>query len=139
MNEVRKERTGWRDEELSLRHRRYGIDCPAVDVDFLLIEYDHGTPSALVEYKNEHAKKQCLAHPSYHAISDLASRAGIPALFCRYKDDFSVWRVTPLNEEAKKYVSPNTDMTEQEWVRLLYKIRGYDVPQSVLDGIHVEF
>ena len=33
---VRAERTHWRDEALSERHRLWGYDCPAVDVDFLL-------------------------------------------------------------------------------------------------------
>jgi hypothetical protein len=60
------ERTGWRDEELSLRHRLYwGRDCPAVDVDFMLsdapemfddnfrlVEYYHSKPKALIEYKH---------------------------------------------------------------------------------------
>jgi len=30
------ERTGFRDEALSRRHREWGINCPAVDVDWLL-------------------------------------------------------------------------------------------------------
>ena len=37
MAEVRPERTGWRDEKLSQRHRMWGWDCPAVDIDFLLL------------------------------------------------------------------------------------------------------
>lgn len=138
MPEVRNERTGWRDEGLSNRHRMWGWDCPAVDLDFLMLEYDRGKASAIVEYKNEHAKKQSFAHPTYQAMADLADRAGIPALFCRYKDDFSLWRVTPLNDEAKKYVAANTDLTEKEWVRLLYRIRGHEVPQKVLDGMDIE-
>ena len=56
MPEVRAERTGWRDEELSQEHRKWGFDCPTVDIDFLMLEYDTGRASALVEYKNEHAK-----------------------------------------------------------------------------------
>ena len=55
MPEVRAERTGWRDEGLSQEHRKWGFDCPA-------FEYDTECASALVEYKNEHAKIQ---YPSY--------------------------------------------------------------------------
>lgn len=32
--QVRKERTEWRDLSLSKRHRRWGWDCPAVDLGF---------------------------------------------------------------------------------------------------------
>lgn len=45
------ERTGWRDQEISERHRTWGFNCPAVDVDFMLIEYDEGVPVAIIDYK----------------------------------------------------------------------------------------
>lgn len=138
MPEVRQERTGWRDEALSRRHRRWGWDCPAVDLDFLFLEYDHGRASAIVEYKNEHAAPQYASHPTYQAMIDLGNRAGIPVLACRYADDFSQWKVTPLNHEARKYIPNRVTLSEQEWVRLLYRIRGYEVPQAVLDAIYTE-
>ena len=138
LREVRSERTGWRDAALSARHRRWGWDCPAVDLDFLFLEYDRGKAVAIVEYKNEHAAPQYKSHPTYQALIDLADRAGIPALAVRYKDDFSEWKVVPLNEIAKQYVKKRITMTEKEWVALLYRMRGYDAPQQLLDGIDVE-
>lgn len=138
MPEVRQERTGWRDEALSRRHRRWGWDCPAVDLDFLFLEYDRGKASAIVEYKNEHAAPQYASHPTYQAMIDLGNRAQIPVIACRYSDDFRTWRVTPLNKPARQFLPQRVVLTEQEWVKLLYTIRGYDVPQSVLDGIDVE-
>lgn len=51
------ERTGWRDEAISARHRRWGYNVPAVDLDFPLIEYDRGVCKAIIDYK--HIK----AHP----------------------------------------------------------------------------
>ena len=138
MREVRQERTGWRDEALSQRHRRWGWDCPAVDLDFLMLEYDHGKASAIVEYKNEHAAPQYASHPTYQAMIDLGNRAGIPVIACRYADDFSSWKVTPLNDKAKEYIPTRKEMKEPDFVSLLYRLRGYDVPQSVLDGISVE-
>lgn len=138
MPEVRKERTGWRDEALSRRHRRWGWDCPAVDLDFLFLEYDHGKASAIVEYKNEHAAPQYASHPTYQAMIDLGNKADIPVIACRYADDFSWWRAVPLNEKAKEFISDRQDLSEEEWVRLLYRIRGYNVPQDVLNGINVE-
>lgn len=139
MPEVKRERTGWRDEALSQRHRTWGWDCPAVDLDFLFLEYDRGKASAIVEYKNEHAAPQYASHPSYQAMIDLGNKAGIPVIACRYADDFKWWRVTPLNGIAKKFTpSGTTELDEKGWVKLLYKIRGYDVPLSVLDGMDVE-
>ena len=104
MREVRPERTGWRDEALSRRHRRWGWDCPAVDLDFLFLEYDHGKASAIVEYKNEHAAPQYASHPTYQAMIDLGDRAGVPVIACRYSDDFSEWKAVPLNETAKQFL-----------------------------------
>lgn len=138
MPDVRPERTGWRDEALSRRHRRWGWDCPAVDLDFLFLEYDRGKASAIVEYKNEHAAPQYASHPTYQAMIDLGNRANVPVLACRYSDDFSTWKVTPLNTVARQHVPERVTLDEAGWVRLLYKIRGYDVPQDVIDGINVE-
>ena len=94
----RNERTGWRDEALSQRHRRYGWDCPAVDLDFLLLEYDHGKASAIIEYKNEHAPIQYASHPTYQALIDLGNRADLPVIAARYTTDFSKWKITAIVE-----------------------------------------
>ena len=138
MPEVRQERTGWRDEGLSQRHRRWGWDCPAVDIDFLMLEYDNGKASALVEYKNEHAKPQYVSHPTYQAMINLGDRAGIPVIACRYSDDFSKWRVVPLNTKAREFIPERVDLDEAGWVRLLYKIRGREISDDILEGMKIE-
>lgn len=125
MPEVRKERTGWRDQGLSERHRKWGYDCPLIDLDFVMLEYDRGRATALVEYKNEHAKTQHSSHPSYRALIGLGNDANLPVFACRYADDFSWWRVVPLNMHAKKYVSEPRTMTEWEWVTVLCNTRGW--------------
>ena len=138
MPNVREERTGWRDERLSRRHRRWGWDCPAVDVDFLMLEYDRGKAVALVEYKHERAEKQFATHPSYQAMIDLGDRGQIPVFACRYSDDFSNWRVVSLNGLAKRWVAASADMTEREWVTLLYAIRGRAPESSLWESLQVE-
>jgi len=62
-----------------------------VDVDFLMVEFDRGRVCCLVEYKNEMAAPQYASHPSYRALIDLADRASIPVVACRYAADFSWW------------------------------------------------
>ena len=132
--QVKQERTGWRDLELSLRHRKWGWDLPAVDLDFLFLEYDRGKAVAIVEYKHEHATPQHATHPTYQAMIDLGTRASIPVFACRYKSDFTQWNIVPLNNEAKEWM-PNGRMllTERQWVTFLYKIRGYDLPQAIFN------
>ena len=84
MQPVKQERTGWRDLRLSQRHRRWGWDCPAVDLDFLFLEYDRGKAVALVEYKHEQAAPQYASHPTYQAMIDLGNRASVPVFAARY-------------------------------------------------------
>ena len=67
-NGVRAERTGWRDQALSDRHREWGFNCPSVDLDFLMVEYNIGLPVALVEYKNERAWMPDFRHATYRAL-----------------------------------------------------------------------
>lgn len=138
MQSVRQERTGWRDEALSLRHRQWGFDCPAVDIDFLLCEYDSGKVSGLIEYKNEHANLQYASHPTYRALIDLGNKADIPVIACRYSDDLSKYRGIPLNECAKKFIPERKDFDEVGWVTLLYKIRGREMPYELLEKMNIE-
>lgn len=146
MREVRAERTNWRDEKLSRRHREWGWDCPAVDIDLLMVEYDRGRAAAIVEYKNEHAKKQTMKKMSanYKALIDLGNRADVPVFTCRYSDDLTQYRVTPLNKAALFFArnqgfftetQKQAIMSEETWVTFLYAIRGRAVPQKVLDTI----
>lgn len=123
------ERTGWRDAALSDRHHKWGFDCPATDLDFLLVEYDHGKVRALVEYKHELAEPQYPNHPTYVAVKDLADRAGVPFLAVRYTGDFSRFICTPLNDLAKNYFpSGPENLSEVEFVAVLYAIRDRRIP-----------
>lgn len=137
MLEVRKERTGWRDLSLNERHREWGYDCPAVDVDQMFIEYDRAIPKALVEYKNEHAAPQRMNGTSYKALVALGNMAGLPVFFVRYADDFSWFRVYPMNALATDYVNFDyLDMSECEYVDLLYRIRGTPCPLAIRSELH---
>jgi len=128
MRAVRQERTGWRDERISKRHKQWGWNCPALDIDFLLLEYDEGKAVALVEYKHEDAQVVRLGHPSVRAVVDLADRASLPAFVVRYADDFTWWYPTPLNQRARELLPEARMTTEAEWVEILYRCRGRDLP-----------
>ena len=44
----------------------------------------------------------------------------------------------PLNHLAKSSLPQRVTMTERQWVAFLYRLRGYEAPPELLDGIGVE-
>ena len=62
------ERSGWRDADMSRRHRRYGFDCPGVDLDFVVVEYHLALPVAIMDYKPLSATSTPTAHPNTNPL-----------------------------------------------------------------------
>ena len=135
---VTQERTGWRDEGISRRHRKWGVGCTAVEFDFLLLEYEFGRPCAIVEYKNEHAEIQYASDPRYKALISIGNSAKIPVLACRYSDDYSRYTTVQLNEYEKKYIPERKTVDELGWITLLYEIKGYEVTPEFLENMKIE-
>lgn len=106
------------------------------DIDFLCCEYDDCKAVGLFEYKSQHAPQQFVNAPQYRTLVDLGNRAALPVFAVRYADDFSWWKATPLNSRAKEILKKQTTLTEQQFVRLLFHLRGRTAPQSVLDGLN---
>ena len=108
----------------------------------MFLEYDKGEPIAIVEYKHENAATVNASHPTYQAMIKLGTRAGIPVFVCRYKGDFSLWVVTPLNNMAVKLLDAKpttpTKMTEKQWVQFLYRIRGYEAPEAMFSYANIK-
>jgi len=129
--QVRPERSGWRDIGVLLRHRAYGFDCPATDID-LLVEFDNASPVALIELKSWKANLRNTSKSTYHALARLGDRAGIPAFVVVYASDYSTFIVAPLNSIAKKIFSRPRKLTETEYVTFLYRLRGRKPPTEVL-------
>lgn len=121
---VKPEKTGKRDLALNNRHRTWGWNVPAEDIDFL--EYDNKKAVALVEYKKENAPRVFLkTDANLSALRDLADRAGLPAFVVRYAIDFNWWTVRALNKIAKSIVpEPLIRIPESKYVEFLYSIRG---------------
>lgn len=127
------ERTGWRDARLSRRHRSWGPDLPAVDIDFLLAEYDHADPRALIEYKHQWAAPVAPSSPGLQVVSRLADRADLPAFVVRYSGDLSQYRVRALSEGAASIISEPEEMSEAEYVDFLHLLRGRIPPSQRKD------
>lgn len=133
------ERTGWRDAELSARHRIWGVDCPAVDLDFLMVEYNAGLPAAILEYKHFKAQEVQQLHPTYRALTALADKAELPFLIVRYWPGIWAFRVQPINELARKIYGDGMDLTEHRFVASLYHIRGLVIKEQVLKRLNTEY
>lgn len=129
------ERTGWRDEAISRRHRAWGFNCPCVDLDFLVIEYNRALPVAVVEYKHHQAIEPDLGHPTYGAINELCCIANIPFIVARYWKDPWAFRITPVNSAARRVYPANVELTERRFVASLYYIRGLALERNVLEGL----
>jgi hypothetical protein len=137
---VRQERSGWRDEAISARHRHWGFNCPAVDIDFLVVEYNLGVPVALIEFKHHLADPPDIKHASYRAYLDLADNRAtpLPFLIVRYWPDIWAFEVTPINEMAKQHFTPGERLCEREFVIRLYRLRRLAVTQHLEGALHTE-
>lgn len=123
---TRSERTGWRDESISRRHREWGFNCPAVDLDFLVAEYNIGKPVALIEYKHFRARQPVLKHATYRALADLAdgyANSPLPFLIAFYWPDIWAFRVTPVNNVANQHFADGELLCERDFVARLYRLR----------------
>ncbi len=133
------ERSGWRDQEISRRHRRWGFYCAAVDLDFVLVEYCVEAPVAIVEYKHHRAQRVDLSHPTYQALRNLADRPpALPFLIARYWPATWAFEVTSANEAAEDIFGTEAHLSEAEFVSALHDLRFLTVQQIVLRNLNTE-
>jgi hypothetical protein len=131
---VRVERTGWRDMEISNRHREWGFDCPAVDMDFLVVEYNLGKPVALIEYKHFKAREPNYQHATYRALAELANQhqaGSLPLLVAFYWPDLWAFKTRPLNKPAAAVFAINEILCERDYVARLYAMRNKVLTQTL--------
>lgn len=142
MGIVSPERTGWRDEGISRRHRLWGVDCKATDIDFVLAEYYEKENqihlAALIEYKNEHAQKLKINSLQCRTYIELATRADLPFYIVFYNDDFKNFYVVCGNSLARRKLGcKRRHMSEYEYIKFLYKLRDLNtIPKKVLENIN---
>jgi len=134
--QVVKERSGWRDEWISNRHREFGWNCPFVDVDFMGFEFDNFQTVAIVEYKHYQANVK-LESAQMKTLRNTADKLEVPFLVVVYYPEFCCYYVIAMNQIARNL--PHCDKAqfwhEQNYVTLLYHIRGKKVPQDVMSKL----
>lgn len=133
---TRLERTQWRDEAFSRRHREWGFDCPCTDVDFLLIEYHIAEPVAMVEYKHHRADFPKLKQAGYRALHRLAERADLPLMMVFYWPDIWAFRAYPMNDLAKVHFQYGERLTEREYVARLHRMRRLVLSKEMMKKLN---
>ena len=131
---VKPERTGWRDQALSARHREWGWDCPAVDIDQVWIEYDMGKVMGLFEYKREAIDwPPDLSARNYVALRDMADKARVPLFVVRYGRNLSWFEPRCASNIAHLGWAAyhGGHLTELEYVTFLYKLRTRHIPDGL--------
>jgi hypothetical protein len=115
------------DRELSDRHYKWGQNCPAVDLDFLMCEFNRGIPVVLVDYKWHGAHLGNTNGFTFKALSSLYNEHGelLPFFIARYWPENWAFRVLPVNKPAQDFASTSDwmPMTERQWVLGLYRLR----------------
>ena len=141
---MREEITGWRDEAISKRHRLYGLNVPAVDIDFMLIEYDTGEPRAFIDYKNRQDLHWQRETSNLRAQSNLYNVNGkqIPFFVVTYETRDWYYKIHPINSSAYAFTeslncSDAQLLKEYDFVRFLYKLRGRQMPALDLFADHL--
>lgn len=133
------ERTGWRDEALSARHRGYGFDCPMTDIDGLLTcEYDRAEPVCLLEYKCKPPMPPNMEDPQFRVLRRLGDRAGLPVVLAYYEPESWSYTLYPLNGLAEEWVLSGEQLSEVSFVNRLHLIRGRTLPQEVGEKLESE-
>ena len=120
------ERTGWRDQELSARHRKWGDRLYGVNVDFLMVEYYARRAVMMVDYKLHVARSSVDENSASHqALAWLADGKSTPFVICIYNLDIEepLFEVLPVNQTAKDYFGGPHILTE-DWVRCQHHLRG---------------
>lgn len=136
---VRQERTGFRDESISRRHRQWGFNCPAVDLDFLVVEYNLGLPVGLIEYKHHCARMPNMQHATYRALSALADgykNDPLPFLVVFYWPEIWAFRAYPVNDVARKWFREWEGLSEFEYVQRLYRMRRFTISQELTNRLN---
>jgi hypothetical protein len=131
------------DRQLSARHMKWGDNCPAVDLDFLLCEFNHGIPVVIVDYKFWNADLTKTNDSTYQTLGEFYDKHGhqLPFIIARYWPDTWAFKVLPVNSAAQDWYYDRYDashdaggdwlaLSEREYVESLYALRGDALTQG---------
>lgn len=130
LEKVEPERTYHRSLDISLRHRCWGANVPAVGLNFLEVDRN-GKPVAVITYKRAQNPWSTMQF-TLKVHANAALMMNIPHFIVQY--DFNQpspsYFITAMNVLAERYI-PNASIIEEPWlVRLLHLLRGIVVSEK---------
>jgi len=134
---TKRERTGWRDEALSMRHRAWGKPIHMTDIDFLVTEHRNGDCKALVEYKFSMSDYGFAKSANAASLRHLASndRSALPLFVVRYWREPWTFAAYPENDSALAMMPKTRVMSERDYVSFLHKLRGLELPADLAGAL----
>lgn len=164
---VRAERTGFRDaglqtrieqwgdsfvandvssqslpDSISRRHRDWGWDCPATNLDCLMYEYNDHQPVVLLDYKCKLPNVRDRVISSTKAIRNLAIKANIPFFVVYYNNIAWSFQLDPIGAQAESTMrsvfEPLQTISELQFVSFLYGLRKQPLPATIRDHLNAD-
>ena len=149
------EKTGKRNLHYSLRHRKYGWQLKMYDLD--CVEYHHEThmPVCVIETKYGLVNNLDFNDDQFECHYNLAQKLEVP-FFCLIYYPFGEdgklldadqdhsklshiqYRVYGVNEKGRNCFPNAKSLTELDWVRELYKLRGLTLNESISQTLYQE-
>lgn len=118
----------WQGEIVSKRHRDWGWNNPALDIDFVLEK--ENKPLAIIEFKNDRTfsdYEKFSKTTSCQAIKYLCDYCESPVAFFLiiYNYNFTNFKINALNDTAKKFTNDNElVLNQEEYLEFLENIRN---------------
>lgn len=101
------------------------------DIDFLAVEMTGANnPAAIVDYKRMRPVPMEMS-VALRGCNNLANSAQIP-FFIVFYNEVPTFTVRPINRFAKQYVKKERELSEYDYVRLLFMVRGEEAPADAL-------
>lgn len=141
---MRRHDTGWRDARLNLVHAAYEVPMPLPGMTLTMVEYDRGEALAVINY----IRRDVASLPkgpdvgkAYAAMGELRSPIGTQLPFFTAQYDPRNWAMQLFahNESARDLLGTSRwlPVTEQHFVRLLYRLRGRQLPDLASWGVNL--
>ena len=128
------QRSPFRHEDISLRHRQWG-PLGLCDIDaWYTLELRRKTPVALISYKRQGYKEASESEMTAEGFIALGKAAQLPVFEVIYSVDMGTFIVDPKNARAKA-VHPGGVMDECAYVSLLYRLRRMQMPGGIRQAL----
>lgn len=138
---MRKFDTGWRDSQLTYMHAAWGFEIPTAGTVLPMIEYDYGTPVALISY---HSRQSVLPRgensvAAHRALGILHRDTGeqLPMFTVVYDTRNWAMKVMGHNGPATVFLGAVgwVEMPEFNFAVMLYRLRGRYMPDLAPYGV----